>query len=173
MTNERLAETIDRLTALFEPVLEREGFEIVTMHVGRDRRVFALKMMIDRLGRAHYAPTVSEDGERVTDGVTVDDCARVHRLLKAIIDGEGVLGDDYSMEVSSPGVNRPLTRPEHFEKATGLKVRLKTRVPIAGTDFFIAPLVSAGDEGVVLAVGDEQVDVPYRSISKANVEHEF
>ncbi len=174
--SEHLAETIQRIQAVIEPVLEREGFELVELEYKRGSKRFLLRVTIDRLGRTSFAPPARDaaDGEGPgAGGVTIVDCVRVTKLLSPVLDVEDVVPGAYTFEVSSPGVNRPLKTAAHFRMALGQKVRVKTRVPVAGQSFFIAKLVDADDERLVLEGKSGPIEVPYRHVSKANLEYEF
>jgi ribosome maturation factor RimP len=128
-----------------------------------------LRLMIDRPGRESYrAPT--SDEERVAFGVTLDDCAVVSRAVGPALEVEDVIPSAYTLEVSSPGINRPLVRPRHFALAAGMQVRVKTRIPVEGESFFIAQLKSASEDHIVLDVRGEEVEVPYRLVAQANLE---
>lgn len=178
-----LAETVQRLHELVEPVLDAEGFELVDLEFARSggkRGGYRLKLVIDKAGRTSYSPERKADGSLAEAGVTVDDCVRVSKTLGPLLDVEDLIDGAYHFEVSSPGINRPLKRPEHFALAVGHKVRVKTRVPIAPPDgtapvkFFIEKLRAADDEGITLALGGKgDLTVPYRLIAKANLEYEF
>ena len=170
MSKEHLAETIQRLHEIIEPELSAEGFELVELELkgGRGGYSHLLRLTIDSLNRESYVPQPGAN-----DGVTLDDCVRVSKFLGPVLDVQDVLGGSYEFEVSSPGVDRVLTKPTHFEKAVGQTVRIKTRVPVGGETFFIAPLVSAGADSFELKVGDGQLTVPYRHVKKANMEFQF
>lgn len=177
-TLDTLAETVRRLHELIEPVLEADGLELIDLRYkrkGGKRGGFQLKLIIDRQGRTSYAPERAADGTLIEAGVTVHDCARTSKAIGPLLDVEDIIDSAYDFEVSSPGVNRPLKRPRHFELAVGLKVRVKSRVPMGepATDFFIEKLKSADDEGITLNVGGKDLVVPYRLIAKANLEFEF
>ena len=172
MADERLAETLTRLEDLIEPVISGEGFELVQMTYKPASKGFLLRLMIDRPGRENYAPPTTSE-ERIAQGVTIDDCAIVSRAVGPALEVEDVIPGAYTLEVSSPGVNRPLVKPQHFKLAVGMMIRIKTRVPIEGESFFIAELTAAEESHIVLDVRGEDVEVPYRLVSKANLEMEF
>jgi len=176
---DNIAETVQRLHELIEPVLEREGLELIDLQFNRKggkRGGYRLKLMIDRAGRTSYAPARGADGTLAETGVTIDDCVRTSKAIGPLLDVEDVIDAAYDFEVSSPGVNRPLKRPEHFTLAIGHKIRVKTRVPVGEgkSNFYIEKLASADDEGIVLRLGKKgELSIPYRLISKANLEFEF
>jgi ribosome maturation factor RimP len=170
MAQEQLAETIDRIQNVLEPVLAGEGFELIELQYKRGSRGGALlRLTIDTLGRDSY---VGKAGEGPS-GVTIDDCARVSRLLSPALDVEDLITSKYDFEVSSPGVNRPLTKPRHFQLAKGLNIRVKTRVPVDGANFYIAPLIDANEFDIALEVKGERLEIPLRFVSQANLEYEF
>lgn len=172
MARERLAEDIARIEALVIPLLEREGLELVELDYQRAPKRYLLRFTIDRAGRTRYRGSAS-DPEPLEEGVGVADCARVSKLIGPLLDAEDVIPTAYTLEVSSPGVNRPLKTPAHFRAALGLMVRVKTRVPVGGDSFFIAPLAEADDEQIVLDVRGTRLEVPYRLIGAAHVEYQF
>lgn len=178
MSEERLAETMERLHALVEPLLAREGFELVELELKRGPRRYLLRVTIDKAGRAAYrGAAVRHDGEDATplDEVGIDDCTRISRELSPLLDVEDVITAAYNLEVSSPGVNRPLKTPRHFALAKGLDVRLKTRTPFGPSNetFFIARLTDVRDDGVTLDVRGTSVEIPFRLIAQANIEYRF
>ncbi len=96
------------------------------------------------------------------DGVTLALCERVTREL-------GELLADYSLEVSSPGPERPLTKPDHFRSFLGRKARVRTRQAREGHKSFTGELVGANDEEVTVAAADGLVSIPYTEISRSNL----
>ena len=173
MVQERLAETLERIEALVRPALEREGFELVDLEYKRGTKRYLLRLLVDRAGRTRYRGSV-RDPEPVADSVGIDECVTISKLVGPLLDVEDVIPIAYTLEVSSPGVNRPLKRPEHFRAAAGLMVRVKTRVPVGGGEsFFIAPLIEVDDERIVLDVRGQRVEVPYRLVAAASIEYQF
>ena len=176
MSEERLAETIERLHRLVEPLLEREGLELLDLELKRGPKRYLLRVTIDKVGKAAYRGSAARSEDEVLpDEVGIDDCIRISRDLSPLLDVEDVIKSAYLLEVSSPGVNRPLKKPHHFKLAQGLDVRIKTRTPVAPTNesFFIARLIEANDEGIVIDVRGQRVDIPYRLIAQANIEYRF
>lgn len=96
------------------------------------------------------------------DGVNLALCERVTKEL-------GELLADYSLEVSSPGPERPLTKPDHFRRFLGRKARVRTREPREGHKSFTGELVGATDEEVTVAANDGLVSIPYTEISRSNL----
>jgi ribosome maturation factor RimP len=96
------------------------------------------------------------------DGVSLDLCERVtHHLRELLL--------DYSLEVSSPGPERPLTKPDHFRRFLGRRARVRLREPRDGHKSFTGELVGASDDEVTVAAGDGIVSIPYSDINRSNL----
>lgn len=96
------------------------------------------------------------------DGVTLGLCERVTKHLREYL-------VDYSLEVSSPGPKRPLTKPDHFRRFVGRRARVRTRVPRDGHTSFTGELVGASDAEVTVAADDGVVSIPYADINRSNL----
>ena len=96
------------------------------------------------------------------DGVTLDLCERVTKTLRDFL-------VDYSLEVSSPGPERPLTKPDHFRRFLGRRARVRTREPREGHKSFTGELVGATDDEVTVAADGGVVSIPYTEISRSNL----
>lgn len=110
------------------------------------------------------------------NGVSLDDCTHYSRICSAALDVEDPLDGAYDLEVSSPGLDRPLRKPEHFSRYAGEKVRVKTYGPIAecqNRKTFVGKLQGYRDGKVLVDVDGTVFAVPLAQISKANVEPEF
>jgi ribosome maturation factor RimP len=174
MSSEFKAETWSKLQDLIEGVVVREGYELVALELKRRGRGHLVRVLIDRPGRVSFPDGLRKKGDGPMEaGVNVDDCAVVSRALSPVLDVEDLVPTAYTLEVSSPGVNRPLVKPQHFEMAAGHQVRVKTHAPVDGTSFFIARLTSADEEGLLLDVNGDEVAIPYRLVAKANLEYQF
>lgn len=176
MSEERLSETLERLHRLVEPLLEREGLELVDLELKRGPKRYLLRVSIDKAGKTAYRGSASRSqDEPVSDEVGIDDCTRISRELSPLLDVEDIIKSAYVLEVSSAGVNRPLKKPHHFKLAQGCDVRIKTRTPVgpANESFFIARLAEANEDGIALDVRGTRVDIPYRLIAQANIEYRF
>lgn len=175
MATERIAETIDHLETIIAPIVEQEGFELYALEYKGGRKGKLLRVYIDVPGRKTYrAPARGNDQEPTElGGVGIGDCARISRALGPVLDVEDAIPSAYELEVSSPGVNRPLSRPNHFGPAIGMRVKVKTRVPVEGENLFLAPLVAADTDGIVVEVGDRHVAIPHRLVSAAHLEVEL
>lgn len=149
-TSEGKAAEIERMIA---PALLDMGYDIVRVQLSGERRA-KLQVMVER-----------HDDE----AVTVDDCARVSRAVEAILDVDDPIAGAYVLEVSSPGIDRPLTRLSDFERFAGFDARVEMRMPIAGRRRFRGRLLGLDGERVRLATEDGEVALPYADVAKAKL----
>jgi len=170
MPSEHIAETLDQLHEIVEGVVVREGYELVDLELGGGRQRKRLLVMIDRPGRTTYAAPPRGGEATGPAPVGIVDCVKVTKALGPVLDVEDAIHSAYNLEVSSPGLDRPLKTPDHFRLAKGLMVRVKTRVPIDGESFFVASLLTADDDEVVLSVRGGEIRIPYRHIRQARLE---
>lgn len=129
-----------RLAELVGPVIEGMGFELIRLRLGgskgRVRRV--LQIMADRPG----------------GGIDIGDCGRISTAVSAVLDVEDPIEGEYTLEVSSPGIDRPLTRPRDFETWEGWEARLETAEPIDGRRRFKGLLAGFADGEVLLEIDE-------------------
>ena len=146
------------LQDLLEPGAEAIGFEVLAVELAGSGGNTTLRVFIDG-----------------PQGVNVDDCARVSHQLSAILDAEDPIQGHYTLEVSSPGLDRPLSKLQHFQAALGRKIRLKTHTLVAGRRRFQGTLIEVESDGVTLEADKERYDVPFSTISKARLlaDHDF
>jgi ribosome maturation factor RimP len=159
------------LTELVRPAVEGQGFDLVDLEWKHESGSWVLRLFIDRQG-------VYEPGQ----GVTLDDCAQVSREISALLDvHDAVPKERYSLEVSSPGLNRPLTRESDFRRFVGQKAKIRTRHAVGkegkeGRRNFSGTLlaVQAGPPATVrIDVGDRQYELCVDDVEKANLVYEF
>jgi ribosome maturation factor RimP len=126
-----MALEVDRVREIAERVASSGGLEVVEVEFCGGGRSRMLRIVIDRLP-AHVDETSSDVG-----GVTHEDCANLSREVSTILDAEGVIaGGSYTLEVSSPGLDRKLVRAADYERFAGSRVKLMTRQPVNGNRFF-------------------------------------
>jgi ribosome maturation factor RimP len=89
------------------------------------------------------------------------------------LDGEDVVDGAYTLEVSSPGINRPLKRPEHFMRFIGKKIRVRTRDMINGRRSFLGRLLEVSPVSIALDQDGTRWDIPFEQIEKSNYEHDW
>lgn len=155
----RKEEILEKVRGIAAPLAAQEGLELVDVEIGGAGGRQALRLFIDRPG-----------------GVSLDDCTAVSRAVSAALDVEDPIQGAYDLEVSSPGLDRPLRTPEHFQKFAGEKVRVKTYGPLPECEnrkTFVGMLKGFEDGKVVLDVDGKVFHVPHAQVSKANVEPVF
>lgn len=136
------------LTELIEKTFQGLGFELVDLELGNRGRM--MRVFIDKAG-----------------GVNVDDCAAVSNHLTRLFAVEGVEYD--RLEVSSPGLDRPLKRPQDFERFAGERVQVKVRMPTNGRRKFAGVLRKVGEGGIELDADGEVVSIAFADIEKARL----
>ena len=126
------------------------------------------------------AEYVSESGQRVLrvyidaeSGIDVDDCAKISHQVSGILDVEDPIREVYTLEVSSPGTDRPLFTPQQFKQFVGDKVRLKLGVAVLGRKNFTGELIAVNDTGVVVVVDGEAYDIDWSAINDARLVPRF
>lgn len=140
------------------------GLEIFDVQFRREAPGMVLRVQIDRPG-----PAATAD-----DSVSVEDCANVSRDLSAILDVEDVVPMAYTLEVSSPGLDRPLRGSRDYERFSGRRARIVTREKIDGQTFFKGQIAGVDGDAVVIDGEDRKRHrLPLGSITRANLEVEF
>jgi ribosome maturation factor RimP len=147
----------EKLVGLIEPILEGRGLELVDVEWRREARGAVLRLLVDREG-----------------GADLDELSRLSRECSDILDVEETVPGSYTLEVSSPGINRPLRKPLHFERYVNKRIRVRTVDPIDGQRNFTGRLTLVSPTGVLLDDDTgKEVSIPFSHIEKANYEHEF
>ena len=107
------------------------------------------------------------------DGANLDEISRVSRALSNALDAEDTIEGAYTLEVSSPGINRPLRRPEHFARFVGKRIRVRTRDLIHGRRSFLGILGAVAEDKIVLTQDGTEYQIPFSVIEKSNYEHDW
>lgn len=151
-----MAAAVSKLRELLQPVVEALDCELwgIEFQAGGKRKL--LRIYID-----------SEDG------IGVEDCERVSRQSSSVLDVEDIISGEYVLEVSSPGMDRPLYELAQYEKFTGEDVSLRLRFPYEGRRNFKGRLVAVDGDEIVLVVADTEYLFPIEGIEKANVVPRF
>jgi ribosome maturation factor RimP len=144
---------IHQVTELIEPTLHDMGFELVRVLMSGGQRP-TLQVMVERLD---HAP------------VTLDQCAEVSHALSAVLDVEDPLPGAYRLEVTSPGLDRPLVRRADYERFAGFEARLETELPIEGRRRFRGRLLGLVGDQVRLALPEGETSIPFDAIKKAKL----
>jgi ribosome maturation factor RimP len=145
------AAAVERLVA---PSLAATGYEVVrVLCIGQHRPL--LQIMIERADRR---------------AISVDDCAEVSRTVSALLDvEEELIAGSYTLEVSSPGIDRPLTRPEHFVRFAGFEAKVETRMPLDGRKKFTGRLLGLEGERVRIATAEGEMALPLADVQRAKL----
>ncbi|MDF1779857.1 MAG: ribosome maturation factor RimP [Alcanivoracaceae bacterium] len=141
----------DDISALLGPVVEAMGYEFWGLDYLQGRGA-VLRIFID-----------SENG------ISVDDCAAVSHQVSGVLDVEDPISGEYNLEVSSPGMERPLYTLEQYSRYLGEQVQMRLLAPLAGKRRLKAQLEAVQGEELVLKVGDEVLNVPISQVDRANL----
>lgn len=141
------------LQDLIEPVVTDAGYELVrVMSIGQVNQT--LQVMIDNL-----------DGS----DITVDDCAKVSHLISEMLDEKDPIADKYSLEVSSPGLDRPLTKLKHFQRYVGYEIKLETEDKVDNRKRFKGKIIEVDNDNVILSADEVKYTIPFGLIAKAKL----
>lgn len=143
----------EKIVALAEGVAEDELVELVDVEIATEGPRWFIRVFIDREG-----------------GVKLGDCVSFSRKFSAILDVEDPVEGMYSIEVSSPGMDRRLTQPKHFSACRGRRVKVSLSDPVEGSRNFRGVLRGSDEEGIDLERGGRTFRLPYRLMRKANLE---
>ncbi len=146
----------DGLTGLLTPTVEGLGYALLGVEQQRTADGSIVRLYID-----------SEHG------IAVEDCVAVSRQVSDFLDVEQAIGGEYTLEVSSPGLDRPLFTPEHYRAYIGAEVRVRLRALVNGRRRLSGKLVDATDEFVTICIGEEKFDVPYKLVERARLEPQW
>jgi len=148
----------EQIRQILHPILESMGLTLWDLEFHKQGPQWLLRIFIDR-----------ESG-----GVTLNDCETVNRDLGAALDVEDIISHPYTLEVSSPGLDRTLSKPEHFARFAGSMVKIKTFQPINGQKVFRGTLLGLVEGMVSMELETGLVlEIPMTGITKASLEVEF
>jgi ribosome maturation factor RimP len=140
------------LARLLEPTVEGLGYELADLELRVGGKNGVVRIFIDR-----------------PEGVGLDDCEAVSRQVSALLDVEDPVPGHYVLEVSSPGLDRKLTKPAHFQRFVGQEVRVQMRFPVDGRRRFRGKLLSAGEKTVEVEVDGVSQSLPMATIDSARL----
>ena len=144
--------TGDEIQKLLEPAIERLGYELTDLEVRLSGTGGLLRLTIDK-----------------PEGIDLDDCEKVSHAASALLDVEDPVPGNYSLEVSSPGTDRKLTKVEHFQRFEGETLKVTMRFPITGRRRFRGKLLSSNAENIVVEVDGESHSLPLSMIDSARL----
>ena len=158
---------LEALERLLAPVCDEQGVELVDVRYQAEQGGPVLRVRIDVRNAESLPPG--------TGGVTLDDCTRLSRAASAVLDAdEELIPGTYRLEVSSPGIERPLVKPSDFERFAGREARVQTNHAISQRKNFTGVLVGWRDGQVVMR--DEkgvELDIPFSEVAKAHLVYRF
>ncbi|MDH3976258.1 MAG: ribosome maturation factor RimP [Deltaproteobacteria bacterium] len=135
------------------PILESCNMELVDVEYRREHGGWILRLYIDKEG-----------------GVTLDDCGMVSREIGTVIEVEELIDHHYNLEVSSPGITRPLKKPADYERFKGRYAKIKLYEAIEGMKSFVALIKGVEDKEIILDKEGKEIKVAFNAIAKANLE---
>lgn len=145
-----------RLIELLSPVVESMGFIFWGLEYKPQGKHSLLRVFIDH-----------------DEGISADQCADVSRQISSVMDVEDPISGEYTLEVSSPGMDRPLFTLDQYQQCAGERIELKLRMPFDGRRKFSGRLVGVEEQDVVIHVDDEEFLLPIDLIEKANIIPQF
>jgi ribosome maturation factor RimP len=143
---------IGRIWALADPLCRSEGVELVHVEFQREQGGRILRLYIDKPG-----------------GITLDDCTEISRELGDVLDVKLETELSYRLEVSSPGIDRPLGKLNDFERFEGYLVKIRTKEPIDGQKRFTGSLAGVDGAIIHLRINHQSIAIPFDWITKAQV----
>lgn len=147
---------IERVKEIVDPILLNEGMELVDIEYRRERRGWVLRLFIDKEG-----------------GISLDHCAHISEALGRTLDVEDFIPNPYILEVSSPGLDRPLKKEKDFIKYLQRRIRVKTIDPIDQRKNFRGKLLRVLEGRIELEGEDRVIQIPLSNVAKANLEIDF
>ncbi len=149
----------EKVRDLLESHIERLGYELVAIEFHRGTRTSLLRLLIDKPG----------------GGVSLDDLERLTPALSDLLDVYDPVEGRYTLEVASPGINRPLSKLEHFQAHRGQRVRIRTHRALDGRRTFLGTLVSVSPQGIELddEASRSRIAISFGDMQSANYEYDF
>ena len=148
---------IEQVKNAVTPVLEEMGIELVDLTFRKEGGRLMLRLLADKEG-----------------GITVDECAHINRYLSEVLDQKNIINQRYTLEVSSPGLDRPLITSKDFHRVIGRQVRIITSIPINNSSDYSGFVRAVDEEAVTIETKDgETIRVPLDKITKAKEVIEF
>ena len=142
----------EALIQQLQPIVEKMGFQWVGLEYLQQGKYSLLRIYVDKEG-----------------GITVDDCGQISRQLGAVLDVENKMTTRYNLEVSSPGLDRPLFTQEHFKEQIGKIAAIHTREAIQGQKNFKGIIQTVNNEAVIISFDEKYVELPFKIIQRAHL----
>jgi len=148
-----LEKIMEHVRAIAEPILLNEGMELIEIQYRRESKGWVLRLYIDKGG-----------------GVTLDDCTRISQEVGRSLDVEDFISTPYTLEVSSPGLPRPLKKEKDFMKYRNHMIKVKTFNPIENRRRFKGKLLGVSENLIEIEIDREIFQIPLSNVAKANLE---
>lgn len=149
MSNAKIKPIVEELV---QPYLREHGFELVDIEYVKEGSNWFLRVFVDKDG-----------------GIDIEDCSRISEYLSERLDERDPIPDAYFLEVSSPGAERPLKKPEDYRRAVGKHVHVTTYEPVGGEKVFEGLLQSYDGERLMIDTGKRQAEVPMDKVASARL----
>lgn len=147
---------VNELIALLEPLADHNGLELVTVEVSGGQRHLTVRVFLDREG-----------------GIDIDAIAAANAWISEALDGLSRLNNSYTLEVSSPGIERVLRKQTDFTRFSGERVSVQTTRPVEGRSRFAGRLLGVEGDDVVIEVDEQEHRVPFTLIERARLKADF
>ncbi|MBW1853257.1 MAG: ribosome maturation factor RimP [Deltaproteobacteria bacterium] len=147
---------IESIRQLIEPIIVSEGMELVDIEYHRESRGWVLRFYIDKGGK-----------------LTLDHCSHLSKQIGDLIEVKDLIPQGYILEVSSPGLNRPLKKEKDFITHAGKSIKVKTFKPIDQKRSFQGTLLGYKEGKVMINTANQEIHIPFPLIAKANIQHQF
>ncbi|MBO7332903.1 MAG: ribosome maturation factor RimP [Alphaproteobacteria bacterium] len=145
---------ITKIRQIIEPTATDKGFEIVRLLFQGDDANRTLQIMVEKIDRT---------------GMQIDDCEKLSKTFSALLDVEDPITSRYMLEVTSPGIDRPLVRLEDYERFKGYEAKLETLTPIEGRKRFRGKIVGIQEDNVVFLFEEKEMQISFSQVSKAKL----
>lgn len=150
----REARIIAEVWRLVEPVIQADGMDLIEVEYRREPHGWVLRLYMDQ-----------------ASGMSVDDCARISDVVGDLLDVSDVIPNPYHLEVSSPGLDRPLRRPEHFQAQVGKVIEARTIDPIDGRRKFRGILREVSGEMITVDCDGREYRIPIPQVERARLRY--
>lgn len=145
---------VSRIWQLVEPVIQAEGMDLLEVEFRRESIGWVLRLFIDQ-----------------EDGVSVDDCARVSRVVSDLLDVADPIDRPYHLEVSSPGLDRPLRKVEHFQSQVGKIIEVRSMEPMENRRNFKGKLTDARSDAITVDCDGRLYEIPLALVERARLRY--
>jgi len=146
-------EIVDHVRAIADPILSNEGMELVEIEYRRESKGWVLRLYIDKVG-----------------GATLDDCTRISQEVGRSLDVEDFISTPYTLEISSPGLSRPLKKEKDFMKYRNQMIKVKTVDPIENRRQFNGKLLGISEDRIEIEMDGGIFQISLSNVAKANLE---